>query len=133
LLLCFLFPPPVLLADYSGDAKKRALLTGGRQGRRASDCRQGAISCQVLFRLPYSPTLKPSSCSLQTKLLGPACAVDKIYFIFRLTLKVCYRPEHIVALRQSVTLFDLHFHLLHFEFRKGFPFRFSTMNCPSSL
>ncbi|MGD0404889.1 MAG: hypothetical protein ABSB66_17025, partial [Candidatus Acidiferrales bacterium] len=121
------------LADYSGDAKKRALLTGGRQGRRASDCRQGAISCQVLFRLPELPTWKPSSCSLQTKLLAPACAVDKIRFIFRLTLIVCYRSEHIVALRHSVTLFDLHFHLLHLEFRKGFPFLFSTMNHPASL
>jgi len=46
---------------------------------------------------------------------------------------VCYRSEHIVALRRSVTLFDLHFHLLHFEFRKGFPFRFSRMNCPALL
>jgi hypothetical protein len=83
--------------------------------------------------LPESPTLKPSSCSLQTKLLGPACAVDKIYSIFRLTLMVCYPSEHIVALRRSVTLFDLCFHLLHFEFRKGFPFRFSRMNRPASL
>src|ERR1700693_6398166 len=72
-LLYFLFPPPVLLADYSGDAKKKALLTGGRQGRRASDCRQGAISCQVLFRPRELPILRPSSSSLQTKLLALDC------------------------------------------------------------
>jgi len=65
--------------------------------------------------------------------LAVLASPDKICFIFRLTLKVCYRSEHIVALRQSVTLFALHFHLLHFEFRKGFPFRFSTMNRPASL
>jgi len=65
--------------------------------------------------------------------LAVLASPDKIYFIFRLTLKVCYRSEHIVALRRSVTLFDLHFHLLHFEFRKGFRFGFSRRNCPASL
>jgi len=65
--------------------------------------------------------------------LAPPAPLIKTYFIFRLTLKVCYRSEHIVALRRSVTLFDLHFHLLHFEFRKGFPFDFSRMNSRASL
>jgi len=40
-----------------------------------------------------------------------------------LTLRVCYRSEHIVPLRHSVTIFGLHFHLLHFGFRKGFRLR----------